>query len=392
MTAGRRPPSPFRSRLTGALPLMLTPLLGGCDWIVMNPAGDVAVQQRDLILISTGLMLLVILPVMALTVLFAWKYRDRARARDYDPDWDHSTGLELLIWSIPLLIIIALGAITWSSTHLLDPYRPIERIGPGQKVDPATKPILVDVVAMDWKWLFIYPELGVATVNELAAPVDRPIAFKLTSSSIMNSFYIPALAGQIYAMPGMQTQLHAVANRAGSYDGFSANYSGAGFSHMRFRFRALDPSGFDQWVARVRASGTMLDRAAYMTLEKPSEKVPPMLFGRVEPHLFHAALNMCVQPGKRCMDAVMMTDQRGGAGKESARDTDGLRHDGTIDFGSFHPMPPGAGSGKTPPSPTTQPVPTAPPAPTAQPVPAQPPSGGSTAAPGHDGHHGHHAK
>jgi len=329
--------SAFLRRLS---PTLLLPL-GGCDWILMNPAGDVALQQRNLILISTALMLLIILPVMAMTVWFAWRYREKAQAKDHDPDWDHSTTLELLIWSAPLLIIIALGAITWTSTHLLDPYRPIERIDHERKVDPAAKRLQVEVVAMDWKWLFIYPELGIATVNEMAAPVDQPIEFKITSSSIMNSFFVPALAGQIYAMPGMQTVLHAVANKPGNFEGFSANYSGAGFSNMRFRFHALDKAGFDQWVAKVKASGASLDRAAYVKLEQPSEKVPPIYFGSVEPHLFHAALNMCVQPGKKCMDAVMMTDARGGAGKESARDTEGLRHDGTIDVGGYHPVAPG---------------------------------------------------
>ncbi len=321
-------------------PVLLLPL-GACDWVVMSPAGDVAVQQRDLILVSTLLMLLIILPVMAMTVWFAWRYRERAKAKDYDPDWDHSTSLELLIWSAPLLIIIALGAITWTSTHLLDPYRPIERINAERKVEPAAKRLQVEVVALDWKWLFIYPELGIATVNELAAPVDQPIEFKITSSTLMNSFFVPALAGQIYAMPGMQTVLHAVANKPGNFEGFSANYSGAGFSNMRFRFHAMDQAGFDQWVAKVKASGAKLDRAAYVKLEQPSEKVPPLYFSSVEPKLFHAALNMCAQPGKRCMDEVMMTDMHGGAGKESAHDTQGLRHDGTIDVGGFHPLPPG---------------------------------------------------
>lgn len=321
-------------------PLLLLPL-AGCDWVVMSPAGDVAVQQRDLILVSTLLMLLIILPVMAMTLWFAWRYREKAQAKDYDPDWDHSTSLELLIWSAPLLIIIALGAITWSSTHLLDPYRPIERLDPQRKVEPAAKRLQVEVVAMDWKWLFIYPELGIATVNELAAPVDQPIEFKITSSTLMNSFFVPALAGQIYAMPGMQTVLHAVANKPGNFEGFSANYSGAGFSNMRFRFHALDKAGFDQWVAKVKASGAKLDRATYVKLEQPSEKVPPLYFAGVEPKLFHAALNMCAQPGKRCMDEVMMTDMMGGAGKESARETQGLRHDGTVDIGGFHPVEPG---------------------------------------------------
>lgn len=322
------------------MPLLFLPL-GGCDWVVLSPAGDVAMQQRDLILISTALMLLIILPVMAMTVWFAWRYREQAQAKDYDPDWDHSTSLELLIWSAPLLIIIALGAVTWSSTHLLDPYRPIDRLDHQRKVDPTARRLQVEVVAMDWKWLFIYPELGIATVNELAAPVDQPIEFKITSSTIMNSFFVPALAGQIYAMPGMQTVLHAVANKPGEYEGFSANYSGAGFSNMRFRFHALPPHDFDRWVEKVKAGNARLDRATYVKLEQPSEKVAPIYFGSVERTLFHAALNMCAQPGKRCMDTVMMTDSRGGAGKESAHDTAGLRHDGTIDIGGFHPVEPG---------------------------------------------------
>jgi cytochrome o ubiquinol oxidase subunit 2 len=359
-------------------PLALLPL-SACNWIVMNPAGDVAVQQRDLILMSTLLMLLIILPVMALTIFFAWRYRAGAKRDDYDPDWDHSTSLELLIWSAPLLIIIWLGAITWTSTHLLDPYRPIERIDAQRKVTPNTRALQVEVVAMDWKWLFIYPELGIATVNELAAPVDRPIQFKLTSSTMMNSFYVPALAGQIYAMPGMQTVLHAVANRPGNYEGFSANYSGAGFSNMRFRFHALDQAGFDQWIAKVKGSKTPLDSAAYVRLEQPSEKVAPIYFGQVQPKLFHAALNMCVQPGKRCMDEVMMVDAHGGAGKESAHDTQGLRHDGTIDVGGFHPVEPGKKGEIAQPAGLT---------PAAERTPAEQ----GTQAPGqkdHEGHSGH---
>jgi cytochrome o ubiquinol oxidase subunit 2 len=338
MTA--RPARPCPAFLRRFAPLLLLPL-GACNWVVISPAGDVAVQQRNLILVSTLLMLLIILPVMAMTVWFAWRYREKAKAKDYDPDWDHSTSLELLIWSAPLLIIIALGAITWTSTHLLDPYRPIERIDHARKVQPAAKRLQVEVVALDWKWLFIYPELGIATVNELAAPVDQPIEFKITSATLMNSFFVPALAGQIYAMPGMQTVLHAVANKPGNFEGFSANYSGAGFSHMRFRFKAMDQAGFDKWVAQVKASTAKLDRTTYVKLEQPSEKVPPMYFAGVEPNLFHAALNMCAQPGKRCMDEVMMTDMMGGGGKESARDTAGLRHDGTIDIGGFHPVEPG---------------------------------------------------
>lgn len=207
--------------------------------VVMSPSGDIAAQQRDLIVISTILMLLIIVPVVFLTLFFAWRYRRSNTSATYDPEWHHSTALEVVIWSAPLAIIIALGAITWISTHKLDPYRPLDRLDAERAIPADAKPLTVEVVALDWKWLFFYPELGVATVNELAAPVDVPIHFKITASSVMNSFYIPALAGQIYAMPGMETKLHAVINKQGEYEGFSANYSGDGFSHMRFKFHGL---------------------------------------------------------------------------------------------------------------------------------------------------------
>ncbi|MDU6239650.1 MAG: ubiquinol oxidase subunit II, partial [Bradyrhizobium sp.] len=219
------------------LPLGLA--LGGCNLVVLAPSGDVAAQQRDLVIIATVLMLLIVVPVMAATAIVAWRYRQSNEAATYTPDWDHSTQLELLIWAAPLLIIICLGAVTWMGTHLLDPYRTLGRIAADRPVTPQDKPLEVNVVALDWKWLFIYPEYGVASVNELAAPVNRPLDFRITSSSVMNSFYIPALAGQIYAMPGMQSRLHAVINKPGVYRGFSANYSGAGFSGMRFAFHGL---------------------------------------------------------------------------------------------------------------------------------------------------------
>ncbi|HZS79988.1 MAG TPA: ubiquinol oxidase subunit II, partial [Herbaspirillum sp.] len=182
--------------------------LAGCNTVVLNPSGDVAQQQGRLIVVSTVLMLLVIVPVIALTVLYAWHYRQSNTAARYEPDWAHSTQLELIIWGAPLLIIIALGLVTWVTTHTLDPYRKLSRIDAQRPILEHIKPLTVEVVALDWKWLFIYPEQGIATVNELAAPVNVPINFKITASSFMNSFYIPALAGQIYAMPSMQTALN----------------------------------------------------------------------------------------------------------------------------------------------------------------------------------------
>ena len=172
----------------------------------------------------------------------------------------------------------------------------------------SAKTLTVDVVALDWKWLFIYPDLGIATVNELAAPVDTPIDFKITSSSVMNSFFVPTLAGQIYAMPGMQTRLHAVANSPGVSEGFSANYSGSGFSDMRFPFRAMSDEAFAGWVRSVKAGGGDLTRARYLQLAQPSEKAPVQRFAVVAPSLYPAILNMCADPAKTCESAMMGAD------------------------------------------------------------------------------------
>ena len=303
------------ARIRRFLPLAALPFLSGCGMVVLDPAGDVAQQQGDLIVVSTMLMLLIIVPVMALTVFFAWRYRAANKQATYKPDWDHSTQLELVIWAAPLLIIICLGAITWVATHLLDPYRPLTRTAPGQVIAADVKPLDVQVVALDWKWLFIYPEQGVATVNEFVAPVDRPLRFRISSSSVMNSFYVPALAGQIYAMPGMETKLHGVFNKTGEFTGFSANYSGAGFSNMRFAAKSLSAADFDKLVADARASnGGELDRPTYLKLEKPSEKEPVRRFASVDPQLFDAVVNMCVEPGKMCMHDMMSIDAAGGAG------------------------------------------------------------------------------
>jgi len=303
--------TPLR-RLIAAVGLALP--LAGCNTLLLNAPGDIARQQGDLIVVSTVLMLIIIVPVIALTLFFAWRYRASNKAATYKPDWDHSIQLELVIWAAPLLIIIALGAITWISTHTLDPWRPLDRIAEGKPVPEGVEPLDVEVVALDWKWLFVYPEQGIATVNELAAPVDRPIRFKLTSSTVMNAFYVPALAGMIYTMPGMQTELNAVMGTPGDYEGFSSNYSGAGFSGMRFRFHALDPAGFDGWVDGVRAGGK-LDRAAYLALEKPSEREPVRHFGSVEDGLYDAILNRCVDPRRMCMHEMMAVDSGKGMGR-----------------------------------------------------------------------------
>ncbi|RDI58014.1 ubiquinol oxidase subunit II [Microvirga subterranea] len=306
-----------RRSARGLALLALAGLLSGCNLVVMNPAGDVAVQQRNLIIASTALMLLVILPVIALTFLFAWRYRASNPDATYDPDFHHSTQLEVVIWTVPLLIIIALGAMTWIGTHTLDPFRPLTRIAPNKPVPPDMKHLTVEVVALDWKWLFIYPEYGVASVNEMAAPVDVPISFRITSSSVWNTFYVPAMAGMIYAMPAMETKLHGVMNEEGDFTGQSAHYSGSGFSRMNFGFRSLSQQGFDEWVAKVKSAGAALDREAYLKLEKPSEEVPVQYYATVDNGLFDAVVGLCVTPGQMCVGEMHHIDRTGGAAEES---------------------------------------------------------------------------
>jgi cytochrome o ubiquinol oxidase subunit 2 len=291
------------------LPLVL---LAGCKMVVLNPSGDIASQQAHLIVVATVLMLLIIVPVILLTVLFAWRYRKNNTSATYSPDWDHSTALELVIWGAPLLIIIALGLVTWISTHNLDPYRPLSRLDAGRPISADAKTLNVEVVALDWKWLFIYPDLGIATVNELAAPIDVPIHFKITAATVMNSFFIPSLAGQIYAMPGMQTTLHAVINSPGEYSGFSSNYSGAGFSDMKFKFHGMTAENFDKWVQAAKSKTLVLDRKNYVQLEKPSQREPARHYGGVDADLFHAVVNRCVDPAQVCMDQSMKEDMHVG--------------------------------------------------------------------------------
>ena len=318
----------LRKLLLGSLVAPALLALSGCNMVVLDPSGYIATQQRDIIIISTILMLLIIVPVILLTIFFAWKYR-QSRNAEYRPEWSHSTRLEVVIWAAPLAIIIALGALTWVSTHTLDPYRPLERVSASQAVTPQNKPLTVEVVSMNWKWLFLYPEEGIATVNELAAPVDRPIYFKITSSDLMNSFYIPALAGQIYSMAGMETKLHAVINKPGVYDGFSANYSGAGFSDMNFKFHGMSDADFKAWVDKVKARGDDLSVPAYEALAKPSRAVPVHYYKAVAPDLYHDILNMCVGHAEPCMDKVMARHHGHGMENAGMADMPGMAHHGS---------------------------------------------------------------
>ncbi|MDE1150226.1 MAG: ubiquinol oxidase subunit II [Azospirillaceae bacterium] len=258
-------------------PLALLALSGCGDLELLNPKGAIGDQERTLILLALGLMLLVVIPVMVLTLVFAWRYREGNTRATYAPKWAHSNAIEVVVWSIPCVIILFLAVLIWRTTHELDPYRPLEA---------KAQPVNVEVVALNWKWLFIYPDYGIATVNRLEIPVDTPIAFKLTAQSMMNSFFIPELGSQIYAMAGMQTQLHLIANTPGTYAGRSSAYSGEGFSDMHFDTVAVDRASFDAWVAEVKAAPAVLDGAAYDALAKPSIKHAVTLYHAVDAGLF----------------------------------------------------------------------------------------------------------
>lgn len=269
----------FYRKLTHHTLVYLTLGLSGCSGGVLDPKGQIGVDEKNLIIISTILMLLVVVPVIVMTLYFAWKYRDSRTQEIYAPKWAHSTKIEAAVWVIPIIIILILAVITWRSTHALDPYKPLDVEG---------KPLTVQVVSLNWKWLFIYPEQGIATVNTLVFPTDVPINFKITSESTMNSFFIPQLGSQIYSMAGMETQLHLIANEPGTFNGFSANYSGQGFTGMQFDATATPTSEeFEDWVKQVKSSSHTLNQATYSELAKPSEYHPVEYFSTVENGLFN---------------------------------------------------------------------------------------------------------
>lgn len=288
----------------------VTGMLVACDTVLLNPSGDVARQQSNLLVVSVFLMLLIVVPVILMTLWFAWQYRESNTKAIYRPDWDHSTQLELYVWAAPLLIVMALGAVTWVSTHILDPFRPLSRISPEQPLPPEHAPLRIQAVALEWKWLFIYPEQGIAVVNEVAAPLNTPIRFQITSPQLMNSLYIPALAGMVYGMPAMETQIQAIINEPGDYYGVSGNYSGEGYSDMRFSFQGLSEADFENWIAQARTAGAALTTTSYQELVKPSIKDPVRRYASVESNLYHRILNLCVDPQNLCVDQMMKMDAR----------------------------------------------------------------------------------
>lgn len=277
------------ARFRRVLPLPATLLLSGCRWAVLDPSGPIGEQERTIILIATALMLLVVVPVIAMILVFAWRYRASNESADYAPNWSHSTKVEAVVWGIPIAIIAILGTICWRSSHALDPFKPLAA---------SVKPVRIDAVAMDWKWLFIYPKQGIATVNEVAMPVGVPVVFHITSATVMNSFFIPRLGSQIYAMANMQTAVNLLASEPGTYRGLSANFSGDGFSGMTFKALALSSADYARWLAKVKASPQTLGAADYARLEKPSENVPVAYYSQVIPDLFPEIVDGKLAPGR----------------------------------------------------------------------------------------------
>lgn len=281
--------------------LVSTGLLAGCSqFTVLFPSGYVAAHQRDILIASVVLMALIVIPLFVAIVWIGVRYRESNRKSAYAPEWETSTRLELLMWAAPLAIVITLGAIAWVGTHTLDPYTELTHINNNQPVPEHVQPVNIDVVALNWKWLFLYPDYGIATINTVAAPVDVPIHFRITATDLMNSFYIPALAGQIYAMPGMQTQLNAVINKPGKYKGVDANYSGKGFNHMGFQFLGMEKGQFKQWVAGIKNGGGDLTHQRFRKLAKPSIHVQVKHYGDYADKLFGAIVQRCFAGAASC--------------------------------------------------------------------------------------------
>ncbi len=270
----------------GLAALAVLVLPGGCAG-VLDPQGPVGAAEKLIMLNSLGIMLAIVIPTILATLGVAWWYRaSNSRAR-YRPDWEYSGRLELVVWAIPVMVVLLLGGISWVGSHDLDPPKPL----PTQ-----AKPLRVEVVALDWKWLFIYPDQGVASVNRLVAPAGAPVSFRLTSATVMNSFFVPQLGTQIYAMSGMTTRLNLQADKPGSYPGLSAQFSGDGFSDMRFTYEAVSPSQFDAWVSATKARGPSLDAGGYAALAKASSNVTPFTYRSVTPGLFDAVVSTQAPP------------------------------------------------------------------------------------------------
>ena len=283
-----------------SLPLLLT----ACHWAVLDPRGPVGQADRTILIDSLAIMLAIGLPTILATFAFAWWFRaSNTRAR-YRPDWEFSGAIELVVWAIPAMVIILLGGVAWIGAHELDPAKPLSQ---------REAPVEIQVISLDWKWLFIYPQEGVASVNQLVVPAGVPLRFSLTSASVWNVFFVPQLGSMIYTMNGMRTQMNLQADEPGTFRGLSAHFSGDGFSDMHFAVRAVGADEFAAWVKATRGAGPTLDGAAYTALARQSTNLPPSTFGAVTPELFAQVVRQALAPGPG-----PATD-RGGAAEASGK-------------------------------------------------------------------------
>lgn len=256
---------------------------------MINPKGLIALRERNIIYLATFLMLIVVIPALVMTFMISLKYRADNKLAKYMPDWNHSVLAETVWWGFPFLIVVFLSIVTWQTSHELDPFKPLEN---------ETKPLRIQVVALQWKWLFIYPEQNIATVNFLQFPEKTPLNFEITADAPMNSFWIPQLGGQIYAMPGMQTKLHLIADTVGTFRGSSANLSGTGFAGMTFTAESSTPEAFEKWVESVKQSKEKIDMEHYNELAKPSSYNPVQSFGLADENLFHQIVMKYMKPAQ----------------------------------------------------------------------------------------------
>jgi cytochrome o ubiquinol oxidase subunit II len=304
MAATRSGPIARLCRPAAAIVLPLIFVLGGCKEGVLAPAGPVAGSENQILMETFVAMMFVVAPVILMTLAFAWWFRASNRRAKFRPEWSYSGKIEFTIWIIPLLLIVFLATLAWSGAHDLDPYKPL---------NSTRKPVRVEVVSLDWKWLFIYPDYGVASVNELAVPTGTPIDLRLTSGTVMNSFFVPQLGSQIYTMAGMQTRLSLQADRPGAYRGLSAQFSGDGFSDMHFTVRAGDDASFAHWIAAARASPARLDAAAYDQLAAQHAMAAPSLYGDADATVFDHALTASAGPRSLLRTAAICASSRQGA-------------------------------------------------------------------------------
>ena len=255
---------------------------------ILDPQGPIGAAEKTILIDSVGIMLAIVVPTIIAIFAFAFWFRQSNPRATYMPAWAESGRIELVVWSIPTLTVILLGGVAWIGAHELDPGKPVE--GTGQA-------ITIQVVSLDWKWLFIYPAEGIATVNQLVVPTGTPLHFRLTSSGVMNSFFVPQLGSQIYTMAGMTSQLNLEADEPGDYHGLSAQFSGEGFADMAFNLRAVPARQYAQWIGETKGHGAALDNQAYAALAAPSKNTAPVTYKSVDPALFDAIVSETAEHG-----------------------------------------------------------------------------------------------